>query len=126
MDFNLSPWRLLLLAALIALFGLLVGFTPPDAPADSLVDASRLGKAWRSGLLMFLAGAFLSSCVDHFVGTLDRWNLRSLYVILGFLLMAGSIFWLRSLRGALGAESARVPNLGFTSNFSDGASVSKF
>lgn len=116
MDFNFSPLRLLLLAALIALFALLAGFTPPKIPSDSLVDASRLAKAWRTGMFMYLAGAFLASCVDHVVGNLDRSNVRSLYMILGFLLMAGSVFWLRSLRGAMSEESAQAARVHLAEN----------
>ncbi len=35
--------------------------------------------------------------VDHFVGTIDRANVRLLYVIVGLALMFASCCWIRSL-----------------------------
>ncbi len=96
MDYNFSPLRLLILAASIVAFWLLDGFTVP------VVNPARPGqftKAWSYCVLLYGLGAICVSVVDHYVGLIDRKNIRALYIVLGLGLMAGSCFWLRSLRG---------------------------
>jgi hypothetical protein len=100
MEINLSITRILLLAALLAAFAMLGGFSPPSTPSDSLLDPHKVAKAWIYCILLFLSGAVCTSIVDHFVGLMDRSNIRLVYIILGIALMVSSVIWLRSLRGA--------------------------
>ena len=100
MEFNFSITRLLLLIALLVFFAVIGGFSPPSVSADSMLDPHRLAKAWRYCVLLFVSGAVSASLVDHFVGTLDRSNLRLLYVIIGVALMIGAYIWMNGLHGA--------------------------
>jgi hypothetical protein len=49
-------------------------------------------------IILFVIGAGCVTVVEHEVGTLDRTNLRPLYLVLGTILMAAAIIWTRSLR----------------------------
>lgn len=100
MELNFSITRILLLAALVAAFAMLGGFSPPLLPSGSALDPQRVTKAWIYCILLFLSGAVSTSIVDHFVGLMDRSSIRLVYVILGIAAMIGSVIWLRSLRGA--------------------------
>lgn len=101
MELNLSVSRLLQLAALVAAFWYLAGFTPPPVETHEFYDARRLGEAWFRCVVLFLSGAVAATVVDHYVGNLDRSNLRLLYILLGILLMGGSLLWLHSLKQAV-------------------------
>ncbi|HCN30917.1 MAG TPA: hypothetical protein DIT64_19810 [Verrucomicrobiales bacterium] len=101
MEFNFSLSRILLFAALAASFAVFIGFTPPAVPADSMLDPRRVSKAWSYCALLYLGGAVSASLIDHYVGTLDRSNLRLLYMLLGAALMIGSSLWLRGLSQAV-------------------------
>jgi hypothetical protein len=47
-----------------------------------------------------------TTLVDHFVGNLDRSDLRLLYLILGVLLMLSSLLWLHVLREGVEKDRA--------------------
>lgn len=64
------------------------------------MDPQRLTKAWLACVLLIPAGAGRATVVDHFVGTLDRSNLRWLYVLLGLGLRISSFGCLHGLRSA--------------------------
>ena len=98
MEFNLSKSRIILLVVLLAGFALLGGFTPPTIPDSLMLDPRRVTKAWFYCVLVFGAGAGCVSIVDHFVGTMERSNLRLLYVILGVILMTGSGMYIYTLK----------------------------
>jgi hypothetical protein len=98
MEFNFSLPRLLILAACIVAFWLLDGFTVPEVRRDETVDPHRFRKAWTYCVLLFAIGAVSASVVDHYVGNIDRSNIRLLYIVIGIGLMVGSWFWLRNLR----------------------------
>jgi hypothetical protein len=51
-------------------------------------------------MLMFISGATCASVVDHYVGTLDRSNIRLLYIIVGVVLMTAASLWIRGMRSA--------------------------
>lgn len=102
MEFHFSLPRLLLLAALLSGLVLFIGFSPPEVSADSGLNPRQVTKAWTYCMLLYLTGAVSASVVDHFVGNLDRSNLRLLYILLGAALMLGSSLWLRGLRTAAG------------------------
>ena len=108
MEFNFSLRRLLVLTALIVLFWLLGGFSSPALDPGSHLDSHRIRKAWFYCILLYLAGAGNATIVDHFVGTLDRSNLRLLYIILGALMMLSSLLWQHVLRE--GMEKSRPGN----------------
>jgi len=108
MEFNFSLQRLLWLVAFLVLFAVLGGFVPPSLSPDSMLDPRRVTKAWSCCVLLFIAGAVCVSVMDHFVGTLDRSNLRLLYILIGLVLMIGSYMWIRGLHGAAKGEPAEV------------------
>lgn len=100
MEFNYSIRRSLLFLLLIAAFAMMGGFSPPSLPGDSMFDSHRVTKAWTYCILLYLTGAVGTSFVDHFVGTVDRSNLRLLYIVIGVVIMIGAAVWLRELKGA--------------------------
>ena len=98
MEFNFEFRRLLLLLILLGVFALLGGFTPPDLSPETAHDANRVQKAWFYCLLIFTGGAAVVSVVDHWVGTMERSNLRAMYILIGVVLMIGGALWMRSLK----------------------------
>ena len=105
MEFNFSIPRVLLLIIFLVIFAALGGFNPPSVAPDSLLDPRRIAKAWTYCVLLFISGAVCASVVDHFVGTLDRSNIRILYIILGVAVMVGASIWIRGLHGASKGDS---------------------
>ena len=97
MEINFSLPRVLGLLVLLAGFWLLGGFTVPIVDPQGYQDQHHVTKAWLYCVALFLFGAGCVTLVDHFVGTIDRANLRLLYVLVGLALMIGSYCWLRSL-----------------------------
>jgi hypothetical protein len=100
MEFNFSLKRILLLIGLLAVFALLRGFETPELAADSMLSSRRVTRAWFYCMLMFISGATCASVVDHYVGTLDRSNIRLLYIIVGVVLMTAASLWIRGMRSA--------------------------
>lgn len=100
MEFNLSLSRICLFLACLATFWLLGGFEF-IMPTDGYHDSRRVTKAVTYCIAMFIAGAGCVSLVDHFVGTLDRSNIRLLYIIVGIVLMIGSCACLRMLKSGV-------------------------
>ena len=103
MELNLSPIRLAIFAACVVAFWLLGGFTSPWADIE-YAPVGRSGRAWGYCILMFLAGAASVSVVDHFTGVMEPKNLRLVYVIMGILLMVGSLLWLGAMRESFSIE----------------------
>lgn len=106
MEINFTLRRVAVLTGLIALFWILGGFTNPGLDPGGYLDSRRIMKAWTYCIILYLTGAGSATIVDHFVGTLDRSNLRLLYLILGVLLMLSSLLWLHVLRE--GVERSRA------------------
>ena len=98
MEFAFTPFRILLLAAFLATFWLLDGFLPPQLSAGDYRLAEEMNDAWSHCVMVFLVGAVSATLVDHFVGTIDRTNIRLLYILLGVIMMVGSYVWLRGMR----------------------------
>ncbi|TLD69620.1 hypothetical protein FEM03_16820 [Phragmitibacter flavus] len=101
MEFSFSPFRLLLLAAIVISFWLWGGFSVPNLPEDDYRDPSKVARAWGQAILLFLAGAVAVSVIDHYVGNLDRTNLRLLYILVGIIMMIGSVLWLKGMRSPI-------------------------
>ena len=100
MEFNLSPARLALFVVLLGGFAAMGGFSGPELPEQ--FRAVRSHQVWTYCVTMFVAGATCVSLVDHSMGTLDRTNLRFLYILLGIGLMAGGGWWLHVVKTAAG------------------------
>ena len=58
-------------------------------------------QAWMRLFIMFVASAVSVSLIDHEVGTIDRSNLRGLYLVVGGLLMIGALVWLNTVKAVL-------------------------
>lgn len=85
MDLNFSPIRVAVLVILIAAFALLGGFSIPEGMP------SRLMRAWSLSVLLFTVSAIAATVVDHWIGNLDRSNLRWFYIVIGMAGMAGAV-----------------------------------
>jgi hypothetical protein len=105
MDFNFSRTRLILLAAFLIIFFLIGGFSAPVVDPESYLDPRRIRKAWMYCVILYTLGAGCASVVDHYVGTIDRSNLRILYIILGVLVMLGSSFYIHSIKSGAAAPA---------------------
>lgn len=113
MEFNFEFRRLLLLLILLGGFALLGGFTPPDLSPETAHDANRVQKAWFYCLLIFTGGAAAVSVVDHWVGTMERSNLRAMYILIGVVLMIGGALWMRSLKQTVEEPQKTVAMTGY-------------
>jgi hypothetical protein len=105
MELSFTPVRSLILIILLVLFWFLDGF-------EFVSGAGRyIGKAWLYSVALYGIGAIMVSIVDHWVGNLDRSNLRWLYVFMGVLSIGGSLMYQHILRERvkieLGAEKER-------------------
>jgi len=98
MEWSFTFSRFIVFALLIGLLAWLGGFSMPEIPEGTFTDTRRLTKAWFQCALLFCAGAISATFVDHYVGNIDRTNLRFLYILLGLVMMLVGIFWLRSLQ----------------------------
>lgn len=96
MELNFGIGRIALFAILVGVFAALGGFSGPELPEQ--FSSIRTHRAWSYCVTMFLVGAVCVSLIDHSVGTLDRTNLRFLYVLLGIGLMAGGAWWLYTVK----------------------------
>jgi hypothetical protein len=96
MEVNFTPVRGGILARLLVIFFFLGGFGVPGE-----VYFRQFTKAWYLCIAIFLVGAGMVSIVDHWAGTVERSNLRILYIILGVILMAVAILWQSVLRGRM-------------------------
>ncbi len=92
MEFTFTPLRIAILAGLLAGFWLLGGFEFPGT------GHRHLTRAWLYAVLLFSLGAVSMTVVDHWVGNLDRSNLRWLYVALGILCMGGGLMYQHVLK----------------------------
>lgn len=85
MELTFTPLRVAALVALILGFALLGGFVIPEGLH------SRAMRAWVLTILLFLTGAVSATVIDHWIGTLDRSNLRWFYIVIGICAMAGAL-----------------------------------
>jgi hypothetical protein len=92
MEFTFTPLRTAILIGLLAGFWLLGGFEFPGE------GHRHLTRAWLYAVLLFSLGTVSSTVVDHWVGNLDRSNLRWLYIVLGVLCMGGGLMYQHVLK----------------------------
>ena len=102
MEFNFEWRRLLLLAVLMGGFAVLGGFSAPQS--DEEHSSARVRKAWFYCVVLFVTGAASASVVDHYTSSMSYSNMRPAYVLLGVLLMATGLFWLKLLKNELGRQ----------------------
>ncbi len=106
MEFTFTPIRAGILAALLAGFWLLGSFEFPGA------GFFQLRRAWMYSVLLFVLGGVSATVVDHWVGNLDRSNLRWLYVALGVLCMGGALGYQHVLKSRMEIEAAALSSPG--------------
>jgi peptidoglycan/LPS O-acetylase OafA/YrhL len=100
MEFTFTPLRAGILLVLLAGFWVLGGFDFPDE------GSRRITRAWLYTVLMFGLGAVSATVVDHWIGNLDRSNLRWLYIVLGVLCMGGGLMYQHVLKERMKMETA--------------------
>lgn len=103
MEFTFTPFRVGILLVLLAGFWLLGRF---QFPGDGFAYLRR--RAWFYSILLFGLGSVCTTIVDHWVGNLDRSNLRWLYVFLGVLCMGGAFMYQHVLRSRMKIDAAAV------------------
>ena len=93
MELTFTPLRTAILLLLLAAFWWMGGLD------TSYLHHNRyMGRAWLISVVIFVTGSGMISIVDHWVGTLDRMNLRWLYVVMGLLMVGGSLMYQNVLR----------------------------
>jgi hypothetical protein len=102
MEFTFTPVRTGILVVLLAAFWLLGGF---ELPGDGF---AYLRRAWLYSVLLFCLGGVSATIVDHWVGNLDRSNLRWLYVVLGVLCMGGAFMYQHVLKSRMKIDAEAV------------------
>ena len=80
MEVNFSKLRVSLMLVFMLIFLVLGGYLPPVVSEESLLSQRRVTKAWLLCVVLFNAGGFCVSFVDHYVGTIDRSNMRPAYI----------------------------------------------
>ncbi|BCX47841.1 hypothetical protein HAHE_17490 [Haloferula helveola] len=82
MELKFTPLRVAMFVVFMVGFGLAGGYVfPPDLPYRST-------RALALAILLFTLSAVSATVVDHWVGNLDRSNLRWFYIIAGVCGMA--------------------------------------
>jgi len=99
METTFTPIRTGILVLLLVAFWFLGGFEFPGR------NFAHLQKAWTYSVLLFVLGGIFATVVDHWVGNLDRTNLRWVYVLLGILCMGGAFMYQHVLKTRMEFES---------------------
>ena len=92
MEFTFTPLRVVILVVLVIGYALWGGMTVPSGLPTSLF------RMWLCTLLLFLLSATSATVVDHWVGNLDRTNIRWFYVTAGVAGMLGALVMLHVFR----------------------------
>ena len=103
MEFQFTPVRTAILIVLLVAFWLLGGFEHLDV-------GGQIGRAWLYSVIIFWIGSAMVSVVDHWVGNLDRTNLRWLYIVMGVLSIGGSFMYQHVLRERLRIDEEALKN----------------
>ena len=98
MSVCLTPVRIGLFVACMALFWFLGGFDPLDAGlSEDYQPHQKSLRAWLMCIAAFVGGAVSVSFIEHKVGHVDPTNLRFAYILFGIALMVLGILWHHSL-----------------------------
>jgi len=96
MELKFSPVRIAIFLALVLAYAIHGGFVvPPSVPYG-------LMKMWLATLALFLASAVAATLIDHWVGLMDRSNLRWFYIVMGVAGMVGAVVMLHVFRERMG------------------------
>jgi hypothetical protein len=101
-EFKFTPFRAISFILLLIVFGLLGGFQLPPSSHHYLV------RPWLYSVALFGFGAVSTTLVDHWVGNLDRSNLRGLYIVLGALCMLGAFAYQHVLKSRMEITHLRM------------------
>jgi hypothetical protein len=99
MSFNFGPVRLVIFIVCVLVFWALKGFENTVPGEDGAMV--EVGNQWVWSLIMFFGGAIAVSFIDHYIGTLERQNIRLVYLILGAILMVSGVMLLNKAKAAL-------------------------
>jgi hypothetical protein len=102
MELRFTPLRVAILMLLLLGFGLLGVFGFPPS------SHSYLTRAWLFSVVLFGFGGVSATLVDHWVGNLDRSNLRGLYIVLGALCMCGALVYQHVLKSRMEIAGPRI------------------
>jgi hypothetical protein len=91
MELTFTRWRVTVLVLLVIAYAVHGGFAVPDVPRAMM-------RMWVVTLLLFLISAVSATVVDHWVGLLDRSNLRWFYIVVGVAGMVGALVMLHVFR----------------------------
>lgn len=92
MELKFTPLRVGMLIVLVVAYVVHGGFSvPPEVPRQMM-------KMWVATLALFLTSAVSATVVDHWIGLMDRSNLRWFYVVVGVAGMAGALVMLHVFR----------------------------
>ncbi|MEZ0275359.1 MAG: hypothetical protein ACAH88_10680 [Roseimicrobium sp.] len=99
MSFNFGPVRLIIFIVCVLVFWFFKGFenTVPGEEDTRIA----LGAQWVWPFVAYFVGAIAVSFIDHYIGTLERQNIRLVYLIGGTILMVGAIVMLNKAKDAL-------------------------
>lgn len=93
MELKFTPWRVAVFLLLVVAYAMHGGFAvPPDLAQRALM------KMWLATLALFLVSAVSATLVDHWIGLMDRSNLRWFYIVVGVAGMAGALVMLHVFR----------------------------
>jgi uncharacterized membrane protein YuzA (DUF378 family) len=95
MELKFTPWRVTVFVTLVVAYAAYGGFAVPPAVPRALM------KMWLATLALFLFGAVSATVVDHWIGLMDRSNLRWFYIVVGVAGMAGALVMLHVFRERL-------------------------
>lgn len=100
MEFTFTPLRVAVFVIALVVFWLVGGFTFPA------FHSMGLKKAWLTMNALYVLGAISMTVVDHWVGNLDRSNLRFLYIIMGVIACSGGLMYLHILKERAAIEQS--------------------
>jgi len=102
-DLKFTPLRVALLVLLLGGFWFVGGYSIPEELPSGLF------RTWALMILLFVLGAVMATVVDHWIGVLDRTNLRWFYVVVGIAAMLGAGMYLHVIRERVKIEGGGEP-----------------
>lgn len=100
MELNFKALRVATLVFLMAGFAVLGGFSlPVDLPSPMV-------RSWALMILLFTVSAISTTVVDHWIGSLERSNLRWFYIVVGIAGMVGALTLMHVLKEGIPAVAS--------------------